>query len=543
MMPENTKTRDQSPGTRDRYVWLLFALIIVFVYFFGLSVPLLGPDEPRYAQVAREMFLRGDWVTPTLGGFDWFEKPALLYWLQIVSYNLFGVSEFAARFGSAVFGLGTILSLWILGRFSNAGNTETEPEIKKQKNPTKVSRPSASQNFSNWLALIAASSIGLLSFSRGASFDIILTFPLTASLVSFFIWEIGDKARPGKERKILFVSAPATALICFYFFIGVALLAKGLVGIVFPLAIVAFYYVLSWKLPSKTFIVSLFWGAAISLLAASLWYLPMYQTNGWKFIDEFFVQHHFQRYTSNKYLHPQPFWFFFLVLPLMTIPWLPFFLASIWNFFKNIFKYRTTNESPNKKDWPMTDYHLRLFAFAWLLVPLVFFSLSGSKLPGYILPALPAALILTAQYVYGFVRKSESRKYILQALAFLTFAVVTALLQFALPKYAEADSTQRLMETANAEGYADEKIVNLYTISHNAEFYAAGRLIREANGKLKRYDDFSVLLDEMKAAGNERILVLLPQKDVQNLIKDHRRTKIEVLQEAGELVLVAVTVK
>ncbi len=101
---------------KGQIIWLLFAIIIVAVYFFGLSIPLLGPDEARYAQVAREMFERGDLVTPMLGGFNWFEKPVLLYWLQIFSYKLFGVSEFAARFGSAIFVLGTIFSLWLLGK-------------------------------------------------------------------------------------------------------------------------------------------------------------------------------------------------------------------------------------------------------------------------------------------------------------------------------------------------------------------------------------------------------------------------------------------
>ena len=114
-MPEVTKTQDHRPSGRNPYIWI-FAILIVAVYFFGLTIPLVGPDEPRYAQVAREMWQAGDWVTPTLGGFHWFEKPALLYWLQISSYNIFGVGEFAARFGSALFGLGTIASLWLLGR-------------------------------------------------------------------------------------------------------------------------------------------------------------------------------------------------------------------------------------------------------------------------------------------------------------------------------------------------------------------------------------------------------------------------------------------
>ena len=97
---------------------------------------MLGPDEPRYAQVAREMLLRHDWITPTLGGHTWFEKPALLYWLEIVSYKIFGISEFAARFGPTLCGLGTILSLWILGRSLTA------------------------KDLAKWLVLIAASTIG-----------------------------------------------------------------------------------------------------------------------------------------------------------------------------------------------------------------------------------------------------------------------------------------------------------------------------------------------------------------------------------------------
>lgn len=350
-MAEVTKTNDLRPATRNLYVWI-FAILIVAVYFFGLTIPLVGPDEPRYAQVAREMYERGDWVTPTLGGFHWFEKPALLYWLQISSYNIFGVNEFAARFGSALFGLGTVLFLWLLGR-----SVESNNQIVR---------------FSNLLAIIAASSIGIIVFARGASFDIILTFPITASLVSYWLW----------ERK-----GSTLSLVGFYFFIGIALLAKGLVGIVFPFAIVAFYHLISWKWPKASLLLSLFWGTAISVVVASAWYLPMYLTNGWKFIDEFFIQHHFQRYTSNKYFHPQPFYFFLWVLPLMTIPWLPFFLGGAWRGIKTAIKKVHEGEDVRS---------LVLFSFAWLLVPLVFFSFSGSKLPGYILPALPSCLILAA---------------------------------------------------------------------------------------------------------------------------------------------------
>src|SRR4051794_23287073 len=119
-----TKSESAIRNRRSAIIWLLFAAAIVVVFFAGLNIPLVGPDEPRYAQVAREMFARGDWITPTLGGFNWFEKPALLYWLEIVSYHVFGVSEFAARFGSTLFGLVTVGALWLLGRNVETTNDE-----------------------------------------------------------------------------------------------------------------------------------------------------------------------------------------------------------------------------------------------------------------------------------------------------------------------------------------------------------------------------------------------------------------------------------
>lgn len=522
---ENTKTEDQNSLNKNRIIWILFAVIIIAIYFFGLTVPLLGPDEPRYTQIAREMFERGDWITPKLGGFDWFEKPALLYWLQIVSFKLFGVSEFAARFGSAIFGLGTIFSLWILGR--NYSKTAFE----NQKPKTKDQRPNP--DFANWLALIAASSIGLIAFSRGASFDIILTFPITASLVGFYLF---DQAN-GKSAFTGYLS-----LFTFYFFIGVALIAKGLIGVVFPFAIVAFYHVLSLKLPNKRFLFSLFWGTLVSIIVACAWYLPMYQVNGWKFIDEFIIQHHFQRYTSNKYFHPQPFWFFWVVLPLMTIPWLPFFLASVWKFVKNIFRQNGDNVSRYRGLLPLSSSPILLFSFAWMLVPLVFFSVSGSKLPGYILPALPPALVFTAVFVSDLAVKSKRRENSLKILAFTTFATVAIAVQFFLPTYAKEDSVKALLASANELGYKSESVINLHTISHNAEFYAAGRLIRTEDGKLRKFLGVPEIREQLTAEQNNRLLVLVPNEYLGELI-DNNEINSKVLKENGDLAIVLVIQK
>ena len=525
-MPEKPKTKNQIPKTK--IIWLIFALVIIFIYFFGLTIPLLGPDEPRYAQIAREMLERADWITPKLGGFDWFEKPALLYWLEIVSYKLFGINEFAARFGSTLCGLGTILSLWILGRVQ-----------------------SPKSDFANWLALIAASSIGLIAFSRAASFDIVLTFPLTAALAAFFIFDQNERCAKTERQTNSSFSIFRFPLFIFYLGIGIALIAKGLIGIVFPFAIVAFYYVLSWKMPTKIFFVSLIWGTILTLCVAAIWYLPMYQANGWKFIDEFIIQHHFQRFTSDKYQHRQPFWFFFAVLPLMTIPWLPFFIRAIWDFFKfqvSSFKFQvsdsnSTNQSHKSPRLPLSASPLLLFSIAWLSVPLVFFSLSGSKLPGYILPALPAALVLTAEYVFRFVQKSARRKLFVQLTAFSTFAVVAFLLQFVVTDYAQSETVKTLVETANRRGHSNEKIANLYTVSHSLEFYAPDRLVRENDGRLKRYDDFSKLVGDAKNDFGGKILVLVPLKDAPNLIENGNSANVEILADNGESAIVEIEAK
>lgn len=476
-----TKDSNRSVWPGTRIFWLMAAAFVVFTYLFGLTMPLVGPDEPRYAQVAREMFERGDWITPTLGGYHWFEKPALLYWLQFASYSLFGVSEFAARFGSALFGLGTIACMWFFGRAAETGRSVVR--------------------FADLLALMAASSIGIIVFSRGASFDIILTFPLTAALVSYFLYDRGEAAGTVKPLP----------LTLFYFFIGVALLAKGLVGIVFPFAIVAFYHFLAWKMPSRTAILSLFWGTALAIVVAGSWYLPMYLKHGLPFIDEFFVQHHFQRYTSNKYFHPQPFYFFLWVLPLMTIPWLPFFLAGLYSSAKQLFGLGRESKS-DEGSRQLGDRPLLLFAFAWLLVPLAFFSFSGSKLPGYILPALPPCVLLAALYVQSFVGTDRRRAVLIVAVAGLTFATIIALLLTAVPSYADNDSVKRLIAEADARGFSGAEVLSQHAISHNAEFYAAGRLLRTEDGKQQRLYSPAEILNEIRRRKGDTVLVLVPNE-------------------------------
>ncbi len=497
-MTEITKTDDCRPFIFPLWLFLAFVAAVVFVYFFGLTIPLLGPDEPRYTQVAREMFERRDWITPMLGGHNWFEKPALLYWLQITSFNVFGVGEFAARFGSALFGLGTILSLWFIGRAATSH-----------------------RDLSRYIALVAATSIGLIVFSRGASFDIIVTFPITAALCSYFYFERTKKIAP---------------LAGFYIFIGLSLIAKGLIGMVFPFAIVSFYHILARKIPGKTLIISLFWGTAVSAIVASAWYLPVYLQNGWEFVDEFIIQHHFQRFTSNKYQHPQPFYFFWWVLPLMTFPWLPFFFGRVWKQL-NIALGRI-----DQTEDVVSDSRLDLFAIAWLLVPLVFFSFSGSKLPGYILPAVPGALILTALSVTKFASRTALRRNFVLSVGGVVLVTISILLVTAVPRFAETDSVKTLIQKADERSFRGQRVMMVYTLSHNAEFYAAGRLLRDETGKQRTFYQVEQLLPFLNSEPERRALVLVPIEHL-DVLKKNSNISTEVIGDNSELAIAAISAK
>src|SRR5207302_51213 len=287
-------------------------------YLYGLgSIPLVGPDEPRYAEVAREMLARRDLITPTLGGMPWFEKPPLLYWLMMASYRVFGVNEYAARLGPALCGLITAAFVWWLGtaieRFTATATADAAPTF----------------GFGKWSALAFLSSLGAIAFSRAASFDIVLTMTITAALSCFFVWHLRTDAASEAKK-------PTPALLVgFYFFIGLSLLAKGLVGFVIPFGVIGIYLVIRRERPNRTLLLSLLWGVPIAVVVAGLWYGPMIYRHGWTFIDQFFIQHHFARFLSNRFHHPQPFYYYGPALAALCLPWTLFLVSSCFALARN----------------------------------------------------------------------------------------------------------------------------------------------------------------------------------------------------------------
>ncbi|MGE0127365.1 MAG: ArnT family glycosyltransferase [Blastocatellales bacterium] len=366
---------------QERFYPIALAALCAVVFFYGLGwLPLIGPDEPRYAEVAREMYATGDWVTPRLGGINWFEKPALTYWLSAAGYALFGENEFAARFGVAVAATFGVLLLYFFGRRAHSARF-------------------------GYLSAAALATCGLWpGFARGATFDLPLTVAIEIALFSFFLWEAKESQL---NRNRLWYA--------FCFALGLATLAKGLVGVVAPLAVIAPYLTLTrnWKVVLKPRLLA--FGALIFLATVAVWYAPVIARNGREFIDEFFIGHHFQRYLSNKYKHPQPFYFFFLVVSAGSFPW-SFCLAS--NAWRSLKRRR---EEPS--DRLKLSFRLNLFLWIWVIAPVVFFSFSGSKLPGYILPVFPAIALLVGRELDRWWDDESSQP---KAQSYLTAALIAA---------------------------------------------------------------------------------------------------------------------
>ncbi len=543
-------------ATLAKRIWKLTFLAIAFFYLFGLGIlPLVGPDEPRYAEVAREMFARHDWITPTLGGHPWFEKPALLYWLMIASYHALGVNEYAARLGPAVCGLITAIFVFWLGKTIERTKVKTE-ELE-------------AAHLGEWSALVFLSSFGAIAFSRAASFDIVLTMTLTGALCCFFVWHI-TTTNCGPRWWLL---------VACYSFVGLSLLAKGLVGIVLPVGIIAVYFAIRREWPKKSFLLSLLWGLPITLIVAAAWYGPMLHRHGWTFIDQFIVQHHFKRFLSNKYHHPQPFYFYIPTILWLAGPWTLLFIAG----FVSTIRARR----PNK---PYPFAHLTL---VWLMVPLLFFSFSEAKLPGYILPVLPAAAVLAGSEVSRIVHLGRPSKLLrLTGVLFLAVALAggwymvhrlglptrpavfglliaavgagivvlvsrrttVAVLTLAVASFciimvgiegakvvAAHDSVRDLIRTADGRGYQSTPVFYLLCDDRSAEFYASGRLAYDAMGEPRRFEgaqDVAAAIRQQDGTG----LVLIETRWEKQLT-DYDAVTTEKIADNGWISIFAVTVR
>ncbi len=317
--------------------------VIGVCLFSGLSaLGVVGPDEPRYAAIAEAMARTGDWITPRLWGSPWFEKPVLYYWAAGISMRIFGVSEFAARLPSALAALLALVAVkWAALRCYGIAAA--------------------------WYAvLLLPTTAAMIGFSRAASPDMLFAGLLTAAMAVAL--EILQKPRPG-----------ALLRIAFGFFLGAAVLAKGPAAVILAGGATLVWAALSrrWLVPLRflhPLVIAVFCATALP------WYVLCARRNP-DFLHVFIWQHNFERYLTPVFEHRQPFWFFGIVALLAVGPWTCVVVAS-------------GRRLRDRLEWMNTP---GLFIACWGLFPIVFFSLSKSKLPGYILPSIPPLILLAGR--------------------------------------------------------------------------------------------------------------------------------------------------
>ena len=339
---------------RTRTDSLLLAGFCAFLFFYGLAqFGLIGADEPRYAQVAREMLERHHWITPVLGGQPWLEKPPLYYWQAIIAYRVFGVSDWAARLPSAVDASFLVLAMYLFLRRFRPG-------------------------FELDGALIAASSAGIIGYARAASMDMALAAAFTVGMLAWWAW------RESGKRIYLAV---------FYGFMALGMLAKGPIALFLAALVIVLYAAAVHELRP---VLKTLWLPGILLFCAVAmpWYFAVQARNP-EFFRVFILEHNLGRFSKDLYHHTEPFWYYLPVTALALVPWTVFVSAA---FLERI-RWWGKRSAGNGADLD-GENQLGVFACCWLIVPVLLFSISQSKLPGYILPAIPAGALLLADYLH-----------------------------------------------------------------------------------------------------------------------------------------------
>lgn len=319
---------------------LLTIFGIAFFQSLG-SFPLIEPDEGRYAEIPREMLERCDFITPLLNYIKYFEKPPLHYWLNALCMSIFGRNEFAARFAGALMGLLAVLLTYHVGRklFGRRSGLLA--------------------------ALILGTCTGFLAQARLNITDMTLTCTLSASLAFFIVAAREDERHKGRYYYASYLCA------------ALAVLAKGLIGIVFPGAIIFLYLLLAkrWRLLREMRLAT---GILLLLLIAAPWFILVSLRNP-EFARFFFIHEHFERFLTKVHGRYQPFWFFIPVLIGTMLPWSLFIPAAC----RGVWRERQGAAGSS-----------RLYLLIWAAFIFLFFSKSDSKLVPYILPVFPALALL-----------------------------------------------------------------------------------------------------------------------------------------------------
>ena len=342
---------DNKQNTQQILLDLLVLCILIGMFFaFMLGNRALSvPDEGRYVEIPREMVITGDYITPRLNGVKYFEKPVLFYWLESFSIKLFGLREYTLRLWPALFSLFGCLVVYVAGR----------------------------RLYGRRSGLIAAAVLATSMLYYGLSRAIILDMPvsvlLTAALLSFLL---GMHEVPGPRRRLFLWS--------FYAFSALAVLTKGLIGMLIPGMVIGAWIMIlgEWRVLKTMYLPT---GLALFLLIAAPWHIMVARANP-EFFHFYFIQEHFLRYLTTMHSRYQPPWFFIPIILLGLFPWSVFLVQAIKHNLPSTWRERH-------------EHRDSLFLILWAGLVFLFFSASGSKLVPYILPVFPPLALLIGRYL------------------------------------------------------------------------------------------------------------------------------------------------
>ncbi len=328
-------------------ILLGFLIAAALIFYKSGDFGLADPDEARYAETSREMVEQKSYIVPLFNYKPRLNKPILFYWCQILSFKLFGINEFAARWPSALAGLTTMILVFLIGNLL-------------------LDREQALLSI-----FIFFTSIFFLTFARAGILEILLLFTFTLSIY-FFLMAERSYLKGEAKRRALYVSF-------FFISLGLSFLVKGPVGVLVPLLIIVVYLILMRRF-SPFSIKNFLFGSLLFLSVIAPWGLILIYKVGLPRIMDMLEKETIKRYFVG-FDHPGSFYFFIPILLAGFFPWSSFLPAALWKIGKAAFRDRR-NE--------------KMFLLIWLIFPLIFFSFSESKLPGYILPVLPAASLIVA---------------------------------------------------------------------------------------------------------------------------------------------------
>lgn len=496
-------------------VLLITALAAILYSLFAGSYPLITPDEGRYIEVAREMVASGNFITPHLNGAAFLDKPILFYWLEAGLIKVFGLHEWVVRLLPAFFAwFGCLLSYW-------AGT--------------------ALYNRRTGLLAALMQMTMLLYFLLAHYCDMDL---MVAVLLSAVLWLFLVGLQKLQSRYFWLA----------YFFAGLAFLTKGLMAIVFPAMIVgAWILVLSrWRTLKKIHLIS---GLLIFVAVVAPWFILVQKQNP-EFLNYFFVVQQFSRYLTPNFNSHQPFYFYIVVILLGIFPWVLFLFQSLRFAAKKI---QDNFQAANKE----------IFMLLWILLIFIFFSIPKSKIVGYIMPVFPPLAMLIAYYLdtqWSNLPKARAKKsriiFISLLVAMLAFEIAAAATVKKISVMQQNSYIKQLSAELRPTLGVNDRLVMFNVYYQDVPLYFQQTLYVVANWDAKDvllHDNWRRELAEdllykkharrnlligyqelktMWADGQQRIFIIAPEKEEQNL-KQLLAPPIYVLQQQAGLIVLS----